>query len=250
METKRKELISLGISLITLILLLTYMFVIKNTVIHEYSINIEEIVNKNYTNEKPNETNNKQIIKDLRKKYNNNDVKGVIKIKNTDYASPIMQTYDNDFYLNHTPTGKENINGSIFLDYRVDIEKSKKLLIYGHNSADIEMPFSILEEFYNKNYYDNHRYIEVITESKTKTYEIFSVYVETHDFSYMKTNFNTKTEYKNHIEKLKEKSIHPSDINLSSDDEILILQTCSTHKDYKNYSKKYLLIIARRVLNE
>ena len=31
------------------------------------------------------------------------------------------------------------------------------------------------------------------------------------------------------------------------DDEILILQTCSTHKDYHNYQKKYLLIILRRV---
>ena len=33
----------------------------------------------------------------------------------------------------------------------------------------------------------------------------------------------------------------------NSNDEILILQTCSTHKDYHNYQKKYLLIILRRV---
>ena len=37
---------------------------------------------------------------------------------------------------------------------------------------------------------------------------------------------------------------------VKEDDEILILQTCSTHDDYKDYSQKYLLIIARRVKNE
>ena len=36
----------------------------------------------------------------------------------------------------------------------------------------------------------------------------------------------------------------------TSNDEILILQTCSTDKAYRNYQNKYLLIILRRVLNE
>ena len=80
------------------------------------------------------------IINDARNKYNNNDVVGILEIDNTDYIVPIMQANDNEYYLNHTPDGKENFMGSVYLDYRVDIDSSKKLLIYGHNSSNIDMP--------------------------------------------------------------------------------------------------------------
>ena len=63
----------------------------------------------------------------------------------------------------------------------------------------------------------------------------------------METDFVSDDEYLSHIESLKKKSIYDDDVKLSSDDEILILQTCSTHRDYKNYENKYLLIVSRRV---
>ena len=50
-----------------------------------------------------------------------------------------------------------------------------------------------------------------------------------------------------HLEKLKSKSIYDTGENISPDDNILILQTCSFKKEYENFNKKYLLIIARRV---
>lgn len=187
------------------------------------------------------------IINNARNKYNNNEVVGILEIDNTNYIVPIMQADDNEYYLNHTPDGKQNPIGTVFLDYRVDIDSSKKLLIYGHNSSNIDMPFKILEEFYDKNYYDNHKYIEITTSKVKKKYEIFSVYVETNDFSYMDITFNSDDEYLKHIEKLKSKSMYDTGLNLNSDDEILILQTCSEHPEYRNYQKKYLLIILRRV---
>ncbi len=61
-------------------------------------------------------------------------------------------------------------------------------------------------------------------------------------------NINSKEEeYLNHLKKLKSKSMYDTGVEVTKDDEILILQTCSTHKDYHNYQKKYLLIILRRV---
>ena len=187
------------------------------------------------------------IINDARNKYNNNDVVGILEIDNTDYIVPIMQANNNEYYLNHTPDGKENFMGSVYLDYRVDIDSSKKLLIYGHNSSNVDMPFKILEEFYDKDYYDNHKYVEITTSSIKKKYEIFSVYVETSDFSYMDITFENDDEFLKHIENLKSKSMYDTGVTLDNDDEILILQTCSEHPEYHNYQKKYLLIILRRV---
>ena len=189
----------------------------------------------------------KNIINTAREKYNNNDVVGILQIDNTDYIVPIMQGDDNKYYLKHTPYGEKSSMGSIYLDYRVDIDSSKKLLIYGHNSSNVDMPFKILEEFYDKDYYDNHKYVEITTSSAKKKYEIFSVFVETSDFSYMDITFENDDDYLKHINNLKSKSMYDTGVTLSKDDEILILQTCSEHPDYRNYRKKYLLIVLRRV---
>ena len=189
----------------------------------------------------------KNIINSARKKYNNNDVVGILDINNTDYIVPVMQGDDNKYYLKHTPYGEKSSMGSVYLDYRVDIDSSKKLLIYGHNSSNVDMPFKILEEFYDRDYYDNHKYVEVTTSNMKKKYEIFSVFVETSDFSYMDITFDNDDEYLNHINNLKSKSMYDTGVDLSKDDEILILQTCSEHPDYRNYQKKYLLIVLRRV---
>jgi len=109
------------------------------------------------------------------------------------------------------------------------------------------MPFKILEEFYDKDFYDNHKYVEITTSTCKKKYEIFSVHVETKDFSYMNINYDNDKEYFNHLKELKSRSIYDTGVSISSDDEVLILQTCSTHSDYRNYSNKYLLIVLRRV---
>ena len=101
--------------------------------------------------------------------------------------------------------------------------------------------------YYDKDYYDNHKYVDLTTSTTKKRYEIFSVYVEPTDYSYMNINFNSEEEYLNHLKKLKSKSMYDTGVEVTKDDEILILQTCSTHKDYHNYQKKYLLIILRRV---
>ena len=210
---------------------------------NNYQLNMNIERNDNVTNP----IKYSEIITKVRDEYNNDDIKGILEIVNADYIVPVLQGKDNDYYLNHDAYGKHNYMGSIYLDYRVNIDSSKKLLIYGHNSSNIDMPFKILEEFYDKDYYDNHKYVDLTTSTTKKRYEIFSVYVEPTDYSYMNINFNNDDEYFDHLEKLKSKSMYDTGINISKDDEILILQTCSTNKDYRNYQKKYLLIILRRV---
>jgi len=239
---KRKKIVLIIICFLVLISLVFSLFLIDYNS-NDYYLDLDIEQNNNVNNP----INYEEVIDKLKDKYNNDDVIGILEINNTDYIVPIMQGEDNDYYLNHTPNRKKNFMGSIYLDYRVDIDSSKKLLIYGHNSSRVDMPFKILEEFYDKDYYDNHKYVEITTSNVKKKYEIFSVHVETSDFSYMNINFENDKDYLNHLKKLKSRSIYDTGVEVSSDDEILILQTCSTHSDYRNYSKKYLLIVLRRV---
>lgn len=206
--------------------------------INKYEITTVE-VNNNYINLKDNK------IKRLKNIYQNNDVKGILKIKDTPYSWIITQTKDNDFYLKKDIFKKTYKGGNPFLDYRVDINDSNKLLIYGHNSKYSDMPFKVLQNYYEKEYFNNNKYLTLETNEQLNTYEIFSVYTETNDFSYMNL-INNEEEWLKHLNYLKNKSIYKSNINLNNKDKILILQTCSTKEEYKKYKKKFLIIVALR----
>jgi len=209
--------------------------------------NIDSNKTKNIIKSTNNKIDYKKIINKLRSDYNNEEIVGILEIPNTRLNVPILQTIDNDYYLNHTINHKESYKGAIFLDYRVDINNSKKLLIYGHSYDKEYFDFNILENYYDEDYYKNNKYIEITTDSNKKIYEIFSIYVETEDFSYMNIDFIDSKDFYNHIQNLKNKSIYNIDVKLKEDDEILILQTCSNDVRYNDYSKKYLLIISRRI---
>lgn len=185
------------------------------------------------------------IVDSLKEKYNNNDVVGQIEILNTTFKEPILQSKDNNYYLRRSPYKKYDVNGSIFLDYRTNIENNK-IIIYGHNDAYLNMPFDILENYYDIDYLNNHKYIVITTSKNVRKYEIFSIYIETKDFSYMDVDLDP-IKYNEHLKYLKNKSMYNIDTNIENNDNILVLQTCSTHKDYQKYSKKYLIIALKEV---
>ncbi len=241
MKCRKKIIIILILSIGILISILTYFFIINKQDDSYLYVNIER--NNNVTNPED----YKGIIDKAKSDYGNDDVVGIFEILNTDFIVPIMQSDDNDYYLNHDAYGKENFMGAIFLDYRNDINLDKKLLIFGHNSANVVMPFDILENYYEEDYYREHKYIEITTDLFKKKYEIFSVYVEVQDFSYMRIIYNSDDEYWEHLQTLKERSMYETDASISRDDEIVILQTCSEHPDYRNYEDKYLLIALKKI---
>lgn len=185
-------------------------------------------------------------INDLKEKYNNEEIVGILSFNDRDIMLPVAQTIDNEYYLHHAYDKSEDIKGAIYLDYRVSIDDSKKLLIYGHSSSKSEFPFNFLQNYHEEEYYTSNKNVDLITSTGIKHYEIFSVFVETSDFSYMNINFESDEDYLSHINKLKEKSMYDTDIKLEEDDEILIIQTCSTNEKYKDYENKYLLIILKR----
>lgn len=187
-------------------------------------------------------------VQELQNYYKNSDIKGIISIEGIeDFNYPIVQALDNDYYLNHDYYKNYNTYGAIYADYRINLDDSRKKIIFGHSSTKKTVPFNKLENYYDKDYYSEHKYITLETQTNSYRYEIFSVHVETSDFTYMNINFDNKEKWYAHILKLKNKSLYSIDAELTKDDEILILQTCSTNSNYKKYSKKYLLIVSRRV---
>lgn len=183
-------------------------------------------------------------ISDLRKKYNNDDVIAILKIDDT--SIPVVQTSDNKYYLNHTYDKSYNRYGATFMDYRVNLDTSTKILIFSHSISSRDMPFEIITNYSDKSYFDEHKYIYLITEKEARSYEVFSVYVETNDFDYMNMDIR-KDELLEHYQKLKNNSFYDTGVEISEQDDIIILQTCSESSEYKNYKVKYFLLIAKRI---
>ena len=177
---------------------------------------------------------------------NKSDEVATLYIENDTFNTKIVQGKDNNFYLNHDINKRKSKFGTPFLDYRTDLS-AKKLIIYGHNSRNINMVFKVFENYYNKDYLNSHKNIILQTNNEKRIYEIFSVYIETDNWDYLDIDFPTRKSYFDHLNELKSKSMYEIDTELDGDEDILIIQTCSTLKKYSNYNKKFLLIISRRV---
>lgn len=193
--------------------------------------------------------NNYSKVRELQEYYGNPDIKAVVSIEGNDsFNYPVAQaSSDNDYYLSHDYDKNKDSYGVVAMDYRVDINSSKKILIYGHSSVKRDTYFNSLENYYDKSYYDKNKYVLLETANGVRKYEIFSVYVETSDFTYMNMNFDGAENWYSHLVNLKNKSMYDTGVRIDSDDEILIMQTCSNSSEYKGYAKKYLLVIAKRV---
>ncbi len=193
----------------------------------------------------------KERIELFKEAYDNEEVVAVLSIPNSSLDVAVVQHSDNEYYLTHDADNNEKIEGSVYLDYRSDVNSGRKNIIYGHNGDEnrMDVPFAELEKYYDKAYFDNHQFIKLEDEEGVGTYQIFSVYVETQNLDYMLMNFD-KEGWNEHLSYLKNNSLYNTNVDVDSSDELLILQTCSHNEEYAKYKDRYLLVIAKRVRYE
>ncbi len=156
----------------------------------------------------------------LRKKYGNKDIKGAIRFDKTNFEKIVFQSKNNEYYFNHNYRGKKNGN-EIFIDYRLNIDTSKVKIIYSKN-------IELLKSYYDKDYYNEHKYIELETDKSIYKYEIISI--SNQDIEY--NSFD--------VEKELEKSFIKFNSEISKDDEYLIFKTYINNDVISIISKKVI----------
>lgn len=166
---------------------------------------------KEYFSYKENEENNNKLIESAIKvnpntqeaiidwkylKSINKDIIGWIEIEGTKINYPILQDNSNLFYLKHSYNKKYNPNGSIFTTNK-NFLTDKENIIYGHNMKNKSM-FSMLAQYYNKDFLFSHLNIKIYTPTTNYNGVIFSVYsidVETETNNIKQLDFNEKIKY-------------------------------------------------------
>lgn len=164
---------------------------------------------------------------DLIKK--NPETVGWIKVNNTNVSYSIVKHDDNDYYLHHDFNKKDNHNGWIFADYRTDFEYfGKNTIIYGHNLSNRTM-FGSLAWVLKKSWYtdSDNQYIKLSTPKSNSIWKIFSIYTIVPEVYYLKTYFENNNEYSNFLNTISKRSIYNFNKDLSTDDKILTLSTCT-----------------------
>ncbi len=156
----------------------------------------------------------------------NSDYKFWITIPNTNIDYPVVQTSNNDFYLNHNFNKDRSASGCVFIDYRNEFAKDKNYIIYGHNMINDTM-FSALTKFKSKEFFNKDISIEIIEDNILSTYNVFSVYTISKNNLNLQRTFKNDNEYLEYINNLYDKSWYHKDINLDMNTNILTLVTCS-----------------------
>lgn len=95
----------------------------------------------------------------------------------TNLNYPVMQTDNNQFYVDHRPDGKESAGGALFVDCTNAWDFSDaNTVIYGHDMKDGSM-FGYLHNYDNHDYYERHGEIYLLTPGRNYRMEILAAAV-------------------------------------------------------------------------
>ncbi len=156
----------------------------------------------------------------------NSDTVGWLKVNNTNVNYPVVQTDNNEYYLNNNFYKRKNYNGWIFMDYRNSIETlNQNTIIYGHNGTMFGSLKKALKESWYTN--SNNQIITLDTLYATLQFRIFAIYVTTPDFDYLVNNYIYPENYQKFIEEIKSRSIYDFGVDVTTNDKILTLSTCA-----------------------
>ena len=164
-------------------------------------------------------------------KQENEDIVGWLYLEDSPINYPVVQSYDNDYYLRRLVNGEYNIAGSLFMDYRNDSNlEDNNTIIYGHNMKNNTM-FGSLQEYKNQNYYDNHKVMYYFTPEKNYIIELFTGYTisvesDIYDLSIIDSS---------KLEELISKSDFESNTKVTEEDKIITLSTCAYEYDGARY---------------
>lgn len=158
----------------------------------------------------------------------NQDVVAWIMVDGTSVNYPIVQTGDNDYYLNHDIVKSPKASGWTFMDFRNDPNlEDSNTIFYGHNLLN-KTAFGSLGTVFTDNWVrSSNHYIIVKTESVSHVYEVFSRYIIEPEVYYLQTNFYNSTSYQQFLDTIKGRTNYDFGVSVTSSDKIITLSTCA-----------------------
>lgn len=191
----------------------------------------------------------------------NSDVVGWLRVSGTNVDYAILQTDNNDFYMERDINKNYSRDGYIFMDFRnvfgenEDVN-SDNLLIYGHNMANGSM-FNTMHRYKKSGFFQEHPFVEISSLYKDYQYKIYTCILANgaagSDFEFwnyvnfpMEQSGNAEAEFNDFKSKVDSHAIFKTGVDLKFGDDIVSLSTCNSGSstDHTRF-----VTIARRVRN-
>lgn len=179
----------------------------------------------------------------------NKNLIGWLKIDDTNIDYPVMQTVNNEYYLDHNTKQEKDKNGTLFLDKDCSITKtSTNYIIYGHHMKSGKM-FGDLDNYKDEDFYQEHKTITFDTIYEEGTYEVMYVflskiyYEEEVVFKYYQfIDANSEQEFNSYMEEMAKMSLYDTGVTAQYGDQLLTLSTC----DYEREDGRFV-VVAKRI---
>ena len=160
----------------------------------------------------------------------NDDIVAWLYVPGTVINYPIVQTGDNDYYLNHLFNGKVNSSGCIFLDYSAAGDfTSMNSVLHGHHMRNGTM-FAAVCKYKNPSFYRSHPTAMLVTPEGNYEVRFFSGYVCDTESDAWNYSFSDG-DYDTWLKKRLKLSCFKSGVTPSAEDRVLTLSTCSYEFD-------------------
>lgn len=192
------------------------------------------------------ETQAREVLDEYKNLLNKNKkLIGWIKIDDTNIDYPVMQTSDNEYYLDHNLNQEYDKNGSIFMDKDCDVLKpSTNLIIYGHHMKNGQM-FGDLDLYSSEEYFKEHRYIQFDTIYEKGIWEVMYVFrsrvysEEEIVFKYYQfIDALSEQEFNSNMQEMAAMSLYDTGVTAQYGDRLLTLSTC----DYQETDGRFVVV--------
>ena len=200
----------------------------------------------------------------------NKDTIGWIYIDDTtvnDVVVKVNYNDDNKYYLRRNANGENDNDGCYYADFRCTSGNrstiSKNTVIYGHNLGRAENAlltdyqnhangpkFAQLLKYQDEDFAKTHPYIYYSTIEEDMVWQVFAVFYTDIKFDYINPNPADAT-FNSLIKKAQDLSFYDYDVEVTSNDKILTLSTCTYRlaDDTKlHYPNDYRYVVMAKLL--
>ena len=179
----------------------------------------------------------------------NKSIVGWIQIEDTGIDYPVLQSKNEEYYLDHNVDQEKDNNGSIFIDAQCSIwPRSQNIIIYGHNMKSGKM-FGSLDNYKDRKYCEKHPVIRFDTLYEKGKYRVMYVFNDVvHEESevtfkyYQFIDANSAQEYMSNMKEMAEKSLYETGVESYYGDSLITLSTC----DYSEGAERFV-VVAKKV---
>lgn len=165
-------------------------------------------------------------------KATNADTIGYIYAPGTQLDEPIVQTTDNETYLDKTFEGaNEPLMGTVFMDMDNNKNFSDSLTwLFGHargsQVADHRM-FNDVNYYDQQSYMDEHPYVVIETPERKYYYEVAFLIIVPETTAFYRTSFDNTAQFEEQLKEVREKAhTQNKEVEINSSDKYVVLSTC------------------------